>query len=306
MAAEAPLVTIGILSFNRRDEVRHTLQRVAEQTYEPVEVLVVDNASSDGTAAMVREEFPDTRVIALEENVGEEAKNPMLRGARGDIVVILDDDSYPAADAVGRIVEHFTRDPSIGVIAGKVYSTVTGEPWPNPILPDVDHVIDCHAYIGCGVAMRRRTALDLGGYAGFFFIYEVETELALRFWAAGHRVIYDPAIRFDHRVAPAHRTSERQILHCTRNTLEIAWMYARGWRRLNLTLGTLMFFGRAAWREGEMRTWRRAWREARAQRPVWSARRMEVPESAWRVFRPWLRKYQMTSIIARKLGLGGR
>ncbi len=121
MAAEAPLVTIGILSFNRRDEVRHTLQRIAEQTYEPVEVLVVDNASSDGTAAMVREEFPDTRVIALEENVGEEAKNPMLRGARGDIVVILDDDSYPAADAVGRIVEHFTRDPNMSLYLGVQY-----------------------------------------------------------------------------------------------------------------------------------------------------------------------------------------
>lgn len=301
-----PLVTVGILSWNRRDEVRHTLQRIAEQTYSPIQVLVVDNASEDGTVAMVREEFPEVRVLALEDNGGEEGKNPMLREAEGDYIVILDDDSYPAPDAIEKAIAHMESDPEIGIVAGKIYSTVTGEPWPNPILPETDEVCDAYAYIGCGVMMRRPVALDLGGYAGFFFIYEVETELALRFWAKGYRTIYDPSIRFDHRVAPANRTSERQIFYSMRNTLEIAWMYTRGWRRLNLTVGILMFFGRAASRANLMSVWSKAWRDAKAQKPLWKARRMDVPESVWTVFQPWLKKYQATSICLRKMGLGGK
>ena len=234
--AERPLVTIGIMAFNRRDEVHHTLTRIGELAYEPLEVLVVDNASADKTAEMVRDEFPDVRLIRLEENVGEEAKNTMLREARGEHIVILDDDSYPLPGAVERIVHHLESDPTVGIVAGKIFSTVTGQPWPNPILPESDEVCEAYAYIGCGVGMRRDVALELGGYAGFFFIYEVETELALRFWASGHRVIHDPEAHFEHRVAPANRTSERQVLYSTRNSLMIARMYTSGLRRWNLLL----------------------------------------------------------------------
>ncbi len=62
---ENPLVTVNILSFNRKDELRNTLTKVYEQDYKNIEVIVVDNASSDGSAEMVKNEFPEVQLIQL-------------------------------------------------------------------------------------------------------------------------------------------------------------------------------------------------------------------------------------------------
>jgi GT2 family glycosyltransferase len=296
-----PLVTIGILSFNRRHELRHTLERLTEQTYAPLDVLAVDNASTDGTPDMVRTEFPHVRLLVLPHNVGEEAKNAMLREAHGAIVIVLDDDSHPAPGIVERVVEHFDRDPRVAAVAGKILSPVTGTPWPNFILPETDTVVDNFAYVGCGVALRRSAALAAGGYAGFFFIYEVEIELSLRLWALGHRVLYDPHLTFFHRVASRNRSSERQVHFSLRNTLLITRMYTRGGRRVNLTLGALLHFGRTALRGRMPRALWRAWRDAGAQRANIRARRLEVPEQVWTIFTPWLDRFLATSILRRKL-----
>ena len=59
-------------------------------------------------------------------------------------------------------------------------------------------------------------------------------------------------------------------------------------------------------REGLLETWRQARREVEELRPAWEKRRMPIPPETWKHFRPWLRKYQGTSILLRKLGLGGR
>ena len=59
--SENPLVTINILSFNRKDELRNTLAKVYEQGYKNIEVIVVDNASNDGSPEMVTREFPDVQ-----------------------------------------------------------------------------------------------------------------------------------------------------------------------------------------------------------------------------------------------------
>jgi len=68
--SEEPLVTVNILSYNRKDELRFTLTKVYEQDYKNIEVIVVDNASSDGTLEMVEEEFPNVKLIKLDKNIG--------------------------------------------------------------------------------------------------------------------------------------------------------------------------------------------------------------------------------------------
>ncbi|MEO8232502.1 MAG: glycosyltransferase, partial [Ignavibacteriota bacterium] len=60
-----PLVTVNILSFNRKDELRNTITKVYEQDYKNIEVIVVDNASSDDSAEMVRTEFPEVQLIQM-------------------------------------------------------------------------------------------------------------------------------------------------------------------------------------------------------------------------------------------------
>ena len=65
-----PLVTINILSYNRKDELRHTLTKVFEQDYKNIEVIIVDNASNDGSSQMVEKEFFGVNLIKLNKNIG--------------------------------------------------------------------------------------------------------------------------------------------------------------------------------------------------------------------------------------------
>ncbi|HSL90776.1 MAG TPA: glycosyltransferase [Ignavibacteriaceae bacterium] len=67
---ENPLVSVNILSYNRKDELRNTLQKVFEQDYKNIEVIVVDNASNDGSDDMVKQEYPDAQLIQLKKNIG--------------------------------------------------------------------------------------------------------------------------------------------------------------------------------------------------------------------------------------------
>ena len=84
MENDQPLVTVNILSYNRKDELRNTLQKVYEQDYENIEVIVVDNASSDGSPEMVDKEFPGAKLIKLEKNIGIAGWNEGFVGARGN------------------------------------------------------------------------------------------------------------------------------------------------------------------------------------------------------------------------------
>src|SRR5215212_3365382 len=93
-SAEPPSVSIVFLAFNRREQLRESLRRMlVESGYPPdlLEVIVVDNNSDDGTAAMVREEHPEVRLIENEQNQGAAGWNAGFRIARGDYILILDD-----------------------------------------------------------------------------------------------------------------------------------------------------------------------------------------------------------------------
>src|SRR3954464_14683262 len=93
----SPTVTIVFLVYNRREELRISLERMLGDSNYPgdrVDVIVVDNASDDGAAEMVRAEFPDVRLIRREVNVGVSGFNDGFAAARGDYVLALDDDCY--------------------------------------------------------------------------------------------------------------------------------------------------------------------------------------------------------------------
>jgi len=97
-----PLVSFVVSTFNRRDVLLKTLAEVARcgLKSEEFETLVVDNASTDGTSAALRQSHPMIHLLHQEYNGGPVSKNLAIRSARGRYVVFLDDDSYPAPGSV--------------------------------------------------------------------------------------------------------------------------------------------------------------------------------------------------------------
>ena len=141
MSPKAPDVTVIVVAHNVREEVLACLASVAEHAA-PVkaEVVLVDNASHDGTAEAVAEAFPETKVVTLAANVGVAARNAGLRRASGRLRMFLDSDARLTADALPDLVGYLDANPDVGLVGPRlVYEDGTlqlsARRFPPPLLP---------------------------------------------------------------------------------------------------------------------------------------------------------------------------
>jgi GT2 family glycosyltransferase len=184
-------VTIVFVVYNRREELRESLQRMLfESDYdsELVDAIVVDNASTDGSAAMVRDEFPQVRLIPREGNIGVSAWNEGLAVARGDYVLMLDDDCYLPPDGLRRGVAA-ARGYGADLVSFKVMSAhdpthVFTDAYPTGLL----------WFWGCACLVRRGALDELGGYDPEIFIWANELEFMMRFFDRGYRHLHLPEV----------------------------------------------------------------------------------------------------------------
>jgi GT2 family glycosyltransferase len=214
----APVVTFLISTYNRREVLLGTLAELSllgQRTDVLTETIVVDNASTDGTAAAIAATVPDVRVVRLDRNLGACGKNAGLPLAGGEFVVFLDDDSYPTVDTVHRLIEHFGADEQLGAAV----FTVT--------LPDGSQ--ECSAYpnvaIGCGTAFRRVALEQVGGLPTDFFMAAEEYDVSLRLLGAGWDVRRFDDLHVRHLKTPGARQPTRISRLDARNNLMLATRY---------------------------------------------------------------------------------
>ncbi len=114
-------VSIVIATYNRAEMVARCVESVLASDYMPLEVVVVNDNSPDGTAQLLQERFgddPRVRVVTNARNLQAAAsRNKGARAATGDYLFLLDDDNILAVDAIRQMVESFERDSSLGLIA---------------------------------------------------------------------------------------------------------------------------------------------------------------------------------------------
>ncbi|HEX2084881.1 MAG TPA: glycosyltransferase family 2 protein [Solirubrobacteraceae bacterium] len=137
-----------VVTYNRKELLRECLQAVTGQTRSPDTVLVVDNASTDGTAAMVREEFPSAELLELATNEGSSGGfhegMKAAAGRRFDWLWVMDDDTIPNPDALERLLDARADFPDAALLASKVLWT-NGElhpmNWPGLDPRDMDRFV---------------------------------------------------------------------------------------------------------------------------------------------------------------------
>lgn len=113
-------MSVIIVSFNTVEKLRRCLRAVETEH----EVIVVDNASGDGSAEMVRSEFPHVRLLALPENIGfGPANNRGLEVASGDAVLFLNSDCYPDPGAIDLLYQTLERHPEAVAVGGKLLNS---------------------------------------------------------------------------------------------------------------------------------------------------------------------------------------
>jgi GT2 family glycosyltransferase len=186
-----PSVSIVFLVYNRREELRESLQRMlSEDGYDRdrLDVIVVDNASTDGSSEMVTREFPEANLIVREENVGICGWNDGFAVARGEYVLALDDDCYlppvALAQGVAGAQEKYADLVSFGVTRPGDLDYRFNEVYRTGLL----------SFWGCAVLMRRQVLERLGGYDPAIFVWAHELEFMLRFFDAGFRHLHLPDV----------------------------------------------------------------------------------------------------------------
>ncbi|ABF44084.1 glycosyl transferase, family 2 (plasmid) [Deinococcus geothermalis DSM 11300] len=182
-----------IVTYNRKDKLVKCLQRLRASTVAPQRVLIVDNASTDGTPELVRRLFPEFGLLVLEHNVGGSGgfEVGMRRAyASGyDYVWLFDDDAYVAPDCLQRLLDHAHEGDVIVPIqidqTGRKYGIYN---WNNGLV-EVDKAsqpvipVDIFAFVG--PLIHRRVIARVGFPRSDFFISADDTEYALRIKNAG-------------------------------------------------------------------------------------------------------------------------
>ena len=182
-------VSVVVLSYNRRDLLRENLRRLRELSPAPREIIVVDNASCDGSLEMIRAEFPEITLVANDENLGvARGRNAGFRRASGDFIVYLDDDSFAPVDICDRTVALFDRFPRAGCLAYEMYHD-------DRLWSQWEDGTKVSNYYGGGHAFRTAAlkAIDFLDESMWFGGEEIDS--SLRLYRAGYDVVAATSIR---------------------------------------------------------------------------------------------------------------
>ncbi|HEY6328535.1 MAG TPA: glycosyltransferase, partial [Blastocatellia bacterium] len=205
------LISVVIVNYNRCDDLREALSSVQRQGYRPVEIIVVDNNSRDGSRAMLAAEFPDVTVVALNENIGMDGYSVGFRRAMGEFVFQMDNDSLlPDANVLGQIVRRFREgQQDLAVVAARV-EEYRPEEHEVAVLRAKDSrtgPLDDGGFHSGGVAFRNELLRKVGYYNRDVFLYCSELFLQMKFLAAGLRVFFYPEILVLHKSSGVARST---------------------------------------------------------------------------------------------------
>ncbi|MFZ5568874.1 MAG: glycosyltransferase family 2 protein [Thermodesulfobacteriota bacterium] len=222
-------VTISILTYNRSSLLKILVTDLTALSYQPLEIIVVDNHSEDATEQIMRTEFPDVIYERTETNLGAGARNIGMKRARGDIVITLDDDVRGVTDtAICEIVRLFQGRNRLAAVNFKVLDHQTGEicNWVHHCLPEGFCGREFNTYeITEGAVAFRKTALERAGYyPQHFFLSHEGPDLAMRLLDHGYDVIYSPNIEVIHCHSQLGRKTWTNYYYDNRNLL---WLAAR-------------------------------------------------------------------------------
>jgi GT2 family glycosyltransferase len=217
----SPKVEVVILNTNKREDTLECLASLRRGTYHALSIIVLDNASTDGSAEAIRAAYPDVRLLTLPENKGYAGNNnvgiavALQDGA--DWILVLNEDTVLAPDCIAHLVAAGESDPAVAFVGPLVLhydepdivqsaGVVLGSAWNSqhvaknePEHGQFDGVRESPALSGCALLVRSAGILDFGAVDERFFYYWEETEWCIRAAEHGWKILHAPQARLWHK-----------------------------------------------------------------------------------------------------------
>jgi len=187
------MIALVIISFNSASIIQRCQQRLLETA--PFPILVVDNASPDGSAKVLEEKFPNIGIVALEQNIGYgRAANVGLRKVETRYALLLNPDLTASPEAIEKLLAHAQNDPDNTAIWGpaSLKKDFTGAP------PESVEWVS-----GCAMLFDMEKLKTIGLFDENIFLFAEETELCERTIKAGFKIKLCRDVYFDHLVGQA-------------------------------------------------------------------------------------------------------
>lgn len=247
-----PDLSITICSWNTVQDLRLCLQSLREVKDEAnFEVIVIENASTDGSAEMAQREFPEFRTLVQTENLGfTRGHNLALQQRKGRHAALLNSDTVVHPGAIRTVLQYLEQDPAVGIIGPKLLNPdgslqYSCRRFPNPVaaafrntplgklLPnnrftreylmqdwghDEPRRVDWVS--GAALFLREETLQAVGGLDPDFFMYCEDVDICKRAWEAGFEVVYLPSAVITHAIGRStDKVANRMIVRFHRSMM---------------------------------------------------------------------------------------
>ena len=217
-ASDLPLVSVIILNYNGLHFLPRCLETLRRTSHKPIELIVVDNCSSDGSVAYLRDHHPDVHLHLTTSNLGYSgAYNAAIPDAKGELIVLLNFDVEVEPDWLDQAVQIFEENAQVAAVQPKLrslqkrtffeYSGGSGgfiDRYGYPLVRgrvfdsveedrgQYDSVVPIHWASGAACVIRKSAYSTAGGLDSDFFLHMEELDLCWRFWLLGYEVTVAP------------------------------------------------------------------------------------------------------------------
>ncbi len=237
-------VSIIVLNWNGKKFLKNCLNSLQKLNYNSVEIIVVDNNSTDGSAEFVKKNYPKVIFVENKENYGfAKGNNIGYEKTKGEYVLILNNDTVVTPDFLNPLIETFKKDSRIGCLQPQIrlledkkvldgvgaFLTSTGFLYHFGYLKDKNKDIynkrmKIFSAKGACMLLSRKAIEKVGLFDEDFFIFFEETDLCFRLWLAGFTVAYEPKSVIYH-MGGADTTSSKSYQHERRAYLSLRNMF---------------------------------------------------------------------------------
>ena len=190
-----------MLNLNREFDILKCLYSIQAQTYKNYEVIIIDNASTDGSIIEIKKKFPEVVVFKTIKNLGTSyTRNAGVKFANGELIWFLDNDTYlPEIHTISNLVQLFIDDPSIDGIGGEaeinknneIVGTKKLELFPNGLTKGYFYQNEKYKKISvkviatCNLLIKKEAFEKVGGFDHFYFFYFEDIDLTYRISQSG-------------------------------------------------------------------------------------------------------------------------
>lgn len=232
------LVSIIVVNWNGKDFIKDCLESLEGQSYRNFEIIVVDNASTDGSVEIIEKNFPNIKLIKNTENVGfSKGNNIGIKHSGGDMIALFNPDAVAEKNWVSILVNSLKSSEKIGAATGKLYylgdkfgKDAVFCTWSkmntfsaNPYNFHDDEPISKVDYLTGAAMMVKREVIDkIGLMDNDYFLYFDETDWCARMIRAGYDMLYVPTAIAWHAVSGLMSDSNKKIYFMERSRVRFA------------------------------------------------------------------------------------